>query len=214
MAATLYQRLFNHLNGYVNDSGVAVLTRPMDVEKPGEFDGPSITISPAHDVESACYYLVHAFGSIYQWSNDFDRAQKVFEQLRKAKTEAAIAAWRRFEETSSEYAAWVLQEIGHAEAVGSYTVFFRADIEAMTIFHRTGKEPRGPDFFADWKRRVESGEIRVEPFRPDRKAGGPAGARLVRLTWSPAPVHCCQSDGGGAGCADRPPPFWERCAHP
>jgi hypothetical protein len=36
----------------------------------------------------------------------------------------------------------------------------------MTVFHRTGKEPRWPDFFAEWKARVERQEIHVEPFRP------------------------------------------------
>jgi hypothetical protein len=60
----------------------------------------------------------------------------------------------------------VLHEIRHADVVSPYSVFFRADIEAMTIFHRTGKEPRWPDFLADWKARVARGEIRVEPFRP------------------------------------------------
>ena len=47
-----------------------------------------------------------------------------------------------------------------------YTVFFRADIEAMTIFHRTGKEPRWPDFFAEWKQKVARGEIQIVPFTP------------------------------------------------
>jgi hypothetical protein len=164
--AGLYQRLFDDLRDYIDARGIEVLARPMDAEKPGEFDGPTITINPSHDLESACYYLVHSFGSICQWSTDFDRAQKVFRDLRNDKTEEAIAAWRRFEEASSEHAVWVLQQIGHAGAVGSYTVFFRADIEAMTIFHRTGKEPKWPDFLADWKGRVERGEIRVEPFRP------------------------------------------------
>jgi hypothetical protein len=66
----------------------------------------------------------------------------------------------------SQHAVWVLSAIGHAEAIEPYTVFFRADIEAMTIFHRTGKEPRWPDFFADWKESVRKGEIQVDPFRP------------------------------------------------
>jgi hypothetical protein len=36
----------------------------------------------------------------------------------------------------------------------------------MTVFHRTGKEPRWPDFFAEWKQRVATGEVQVEPFPP------------------------------------------------
>ena len=164
--------LFADLERFVSLYGVQVLFRKMDEEKPGEFDGPSITINPVHNREALSYYLAHSFGSIYQWSTDFGHAQKVFEALREAKKgpdslfEPALEQWRVFEQTSSEHAMWVLREVGRGEAVDPYTVFFRADIEAMTIFHRTGKEPRWPDFFGDWKKSVERGDIRVEPFRP------------------------------------------------
>ena len=164
--------LFHDLERFVSSHGVEVRLRQMDLETPGEFDGPSITINPVHDRQACCYYLAHSFGSIYQWSTDFEHARKVFEALRDAKKgsrsdfETALEAWRGFEQTSSRHAVWVLSEIGHAEAIEPYTVFFRADIEAMTIFHRTGKEPRWPDFFAEWKQRIASGEIQIEPFRP------------------------------------------------
>jgi hypothetical protein len=36
----------------------------------------------------------------------------------------------------------------------------------MTVFHRTGKAPAWPEFYADWKRRVAAGEIRIDPFTP------------------------------------------------
>ena len=164
--------LLDDLTGFVRARGIEVRSRNMEVEKPGEFDGPSVTINPKHDRQALSFYVAHALGSIYQWSTDFARAQTVFNDLRDAKKddragfERALEAWRSFEQTSSEHAVWVLGEIGHAEAIDPYTVFFRADIEAMTVYHRTGKEPRWPDFFADWKRRVESGEIRIDPFRP------------------------------------------------
>ena len=164
--------LFDDLERFVTSHGIDVHLRNMDVEKPGEFDGPSITINAKHDKEACCYYLAHSFGSIYQWSTDFEHARKVFEDLRDAKRakgaafEDALDAWLRFEQNSSEHAVGVLAEIGHAESILPYTIFFRADIEAMTVFHRTGKEPRWPDFFADWKEKVERGEVRIEPFRP------------------------------------------------
>ena len=68
--------------------------------------------------------------------------------------------------TRADAAARKLAEAGHADEVDRYTVFFRVDIEAMTVFHRTGKEPRWPDFFAEWKEKVATGEIQIEPFRP------------------------------------------------
>jgi hypothetical protein len=165
--------LLTDLVDYVRSHGIDVRSKDMDVEKPGEFDGPTLTINPKHDREALSFYAAHALGSIYQWSTDFEHSRKVFNGLRDAKKEPgrprfeeALARWRQFEATSSDHAVWTLTHIGHEAAVRPYTVFFRADIEAMTIFHRTGKEPRWPDFFAEWKEKVSTGEIRVEPFEP------------------------------------------------
>jgi hypothetical protein len=178
------RELFEDLERFITSRGVQVRLRKMEVEKPGEFDGPSITINPKHDRDASCFYLAHSFGSIYQWSTRLEHARQVFDGLRDAKRsvaevsrdadadgtrsrfEEALEAWRLFEQSSSEHAVGVLAEIGHNDSIHSYTVFFRADIEAMTVFHRTGKEPRWPDFFAEWKRKVARGDVRIEPFRP------------------------------------------------
>jgi hypothetical protein len=167
--------LFADLRRFIESFGVLVKLTDMDIETPGEFDGLSITINPKHDGESACFYLAHSFGSIVPWSTDVARAQKVFDDLREAKKrqrqeaaqfELALGRFRGFEETSSEHAVWILGQIGHAGVIDPYTVFFRADLEAMTIFHRTGKAPRWPDFFSEWKQKVATGEIRIQPFEP------------------------------------------------
>jgi hypothetical protein len=60
----------------------------------------------------------------------------------------------------------MLEQIGHRRAIRPYTIFFRADLAAMTIFHRTGHSPRWPEFYAQWKRRARSGDVWVEPFTP------------------------------------------------
>jgi hypothetical protein len=155
--------LFDDLRGFVESLGVRVHLKDLDIETPGEFDGPTITINPRHDRTAAAYYLAHAFGSIVQWSTDMEGAKKVFDDLRDAKKrrrkspdafELAVLRWRKFEQTSSEYAVWTLEESGHSPAIEPYTIFFRADIEAMTIFQRTGKAPKWSEFFDDWKRQV------------------------------------------------------------
>jgi hypothetical protein len=168
-------RLFDDLRRFIEGFDVRVTLKEMDIEKPGEFDGLTITINPKHDATAASYYLAHAFGSIVQWSTATDMARRVYDGLRTAKKrrgedptrfEQALTRYRLFEQTSSGHAVWMLDQIGHSDAVADYTTFFRADIEAMTIFHRTGKEPPWPEFYADWKQRVEAGEIRVDPFTP------------------------------------------------
>jgi hypothetical protein len=98
----------------------------------------------------------------------------MFDELRDAKKaradparlERAIAAYRDFETESSEFAVWLLGELGHAGAVPSYTNFMRADLEALTAFHRTGVAPAWRDFFACWNEDVAAGRRDVEPFRP------------------------------------------------
>jgi len=169
--------LFDDLRSCAESSGVEVRLKELDIETPGEFDGPTITINPRHGHTAAAFYLAHAFGSIVQWSTDFECAKRVFDDLRDAKKrrqkssdafEQAVLRWRKFEQTSSEYAVWTLEESGHSLAIEPYTIFFRADIEAMTIFHRTGKAPEWPEFFGEWKRQVKRGEIQPEPFAPRR----------------------------------------------
>ena len=166
---------FDDLRAFIESSGVRVHLKEMDLETPGEFDGLSITINPRHDRTAAAYYLAHAFGSIVQWSTDFAGAKKVFDDLREAKKhrrqdagrfDQAVSRWRTFEQTSSELAVWTLAKSGHGDQIEPYTTFFRADIEAMTIFQRTGKAPDWPEFFSEWKRKVATGEIQPEPFRP------------------------------------------------
>jgi hypothetical protein len=168
-------RLFDDLRRFIERFSVAVVLERMDIEKPGEFDGLTITINPKHDANAASYYLAHAFGSIVQWSTAPEMARRVYEGLRTAKRrchedsarfDQALEEYRTFEQTSSEHAVWILAQIGHRDSIADYTRFFRADIEAMTIFHRTGKAPSWPEFYADWSQKVAAGEIRIESFTP------------------------------------------------
>ena len=46
--------LFDDLECFITNYGVQIRLRKMDLEKPGEFDGPSITINPVHDRRACC----------------------------------------------------------------------------------------------------------------------------------------------------------------
>ena len=83
-----------------------------------------------------------------------------------ASLDEAVGQYRRFEERSSEYAVWLLTDIGHDWATGPYTSFLRADIEAMTLFHRSGRAPRWAEFYSQWKRLGRSREVWIKPFTP------------------------------------------------
>jgi hypothetical protein len=111
-----------------------------------------------YDVEERTYYLVHALASIVRWSLSLPLIQRMFEELRAAKQEKhadpdrlerAIEQYRAFKVEPSEYAVWLLAKLGADEVVPSFTNFMRADLEALTLFHRFGRVPVWRDFFAD-----------------------------------------------------------------
>jgi len=114
-------------------------------------------------------------GSIVRWSLSRDAVQQLFDELRDSKEtkqeraqrfEKAIQQYRDFETESSEFAVWILVQLGYGDAVGTYSNFMRADLESMTQFHRTGQAPVWRKFFEQWNRDVAIGRRHVELFSP------------------------------------------------
>ncbi len=170
-----FENLFDDLRARVEGYGVQVKSASLNPETPGKFDGPTITLNTACGLEARCYYLAHSLGSIVQWSADPAGSRAAYDGLHEAKATKdadparfaeALRRYLRFEETSSEYAVWLIADAGHGWAVPGYTLFFRADLESMRQFHTTGAAPVWRDFFADWKERVSRGEAVAEPFQP------------------------------------------------
>ena len=168
-----FAELMAALQDYVRTRDVRVHSRAMTLERPAEFDGVSITINTRHDLESRCYYLLHSFGSIVGWSVDFDRVTAIFDTLRLAKAsrelepealEEAIEAFRGFEERASEYGVFALHDLGCPSAVPGFSEFFRADLEAITEFHRRGRAPVWPEFLALWQSDIAAGRRVDRPF--------------------------------------------------
>src|SRR5205085_1466869 len=135
----------------------------------------SVTMNEAYEAEERLYYLIHALGSIVRWSLSRDAVQDTFDELRAAKEtrasdpdrlEAAIGHYRAFEIESSQFAVWLLAELGHAAVVPAYENFLHADLEALTAFHRHGRAPVWRDFFARWNEEVRAGVREVLPFDP------------------------------------------------
>ncbi len=170
-----FDKLYSVLAAWGARHAIHVDEADLDEDTPGEFDGLSVTMNRGYDPEQRCYYLMHALGSIVQYSLDPPRWKGMFDELRAAKAarprhaeriEAAIGDFLTYEEAASDFAVHILIETGHADLIPSYTNFARADLEAMTYFHREGAAPVWPTFFADWNRRVAAGEQPVKPFRP------------------------------------------------
>ena len=165
--------VFQCLKRRVESFGVAVVVHPLALDTTGVFDGLTIITNARYDLETRCYNTAHSFGHIVQWSLEYARFQELYEQLHAAKAdklcradvlERALGEFRRYEEEASEYAAWLLAQVD-ARILRSFTVFARADIEAIVTFHREGFAPCWQPFFDSWKRRVERGEITAPPFQ-------------------------------------------------
>ena len=170
-----FEELLTDLQTRASEYGIHIRSKELAVDKPGEFDGFTITLHPGYDLQSRCFYLAHAFGSIAQWSVNYGEARGIFDSLRDAKKakstdphvfRRALREYLAFEETSSDHAVWLLDDLDHHWAIEPYTLFFRADLESMAQFHETGVAPVWYKFFAYWKEKVRSGQLTVIPFKP------------------------------------------------
>ncbi len=94
------------------------------------------------------------------------RAAKGEKETDPARLERAIERYRAFEIESSEFAVWIFLAHDHPEVMPPYTNFMRADLEALTEFHRSGRAPVWRDFLTRWNEQVASGETEVLPFHP------------------------------------------------
>jgi hypothetical protein len=172
---TSFERVYQAVRTWAEANGIEVLEERLAPEKAGVFDGTSVTMNSVCTAEERTYYFAHALGSIVRWSLSGPDVQAMFDELRSAKKtraenpgrlEAAIERYRAFEIESSEFAVWLLTQLGHADAVPSYTNFMRADLEALTEFHRRGRAPVWRDFFARWNEQVACGERHILPYHP------------------------------------------------
>jgi hypothetical protein len=170
-----FSRALSDVRAVVERRGVRVSQRPLKRELVGVFDGVSVTLNSDYGPEELTFYLAHTVGSIARWSLSGDVVQAMFDELRDAKAgradaarlERAIAAYRAFETESSEFAVWLLDELEHGALVSAYTNFMRADLEAMTEYHRNGTAPVWDDFFARWNEAVAAGLRKVPGFEPN-----------------------------------------------
>jgi hypothetical protein len=164
---------FARLEAHVRSTGVAVGWRRMKPDTPAIFDGLSIVLNDDHALGETAYYLVHSLGSIVGWSVDTARVKHLFEELRASKAtkdaepdrfERALAAFRAFEEASSAIGVGILHRTGLAELAADFSEFFRADLEAISLFHRTGALPIWSEFLAAWHRDLAAGRREPRPF--------------------------------------------------
>jgi hypothetical protein len=170
-----FARILDDVRDAAERRGVRVGERTLKPEQAAVFDGVSVVLNRDYEPEELTYYLAHALGSIARWSLSRDAVQAMFDELRDAKKaddagrrERAIEAYRAFEVESSEFAVWLLAELRHTDVVPSYTNFMRADLEALTEFHRTGTSPVWREFFARWNAEVAAGRRVVPPIPPKR----------------------------------------------
>lgn len=153
--------------------GIEVRHAELDAKVPGEFDGPTITLNREYDAVERAFYLAHSIGSIAEWSLRPEESQQVFRELQHAKKrrsadearlERALAGYLAFENTTWEFAVWLLADTGHHALVAAFINFGRADMESMRVFHLTGKAPVWREFFSRWNDEVGRGVRTVTPL--------------------------------------------------
>src|SRR5262245_37903939 len=170
-----WAKVYNRLKARIESYGIAVEERRLGFETTGVFDGLSITTNIDYDKETRCHNIAHSVGHIVQWSLDYPRFQKLYDDLNAAKShkakdpaslERALLHFRDYEEEASRYAAWLLGDSGSPQALADFTNFARADTEAIAGFHRHGIAPIWHDFFADWNQEVTEGRRLLTSFQP------------------------------------------------
>ena len=173
--STAFPRVYHAIGNWARLQNVEVRDEELPKGKAGEFNGVTVTMNRTYDLEERAYYLIHALGSIVTWSLDKCDVQAMFDELRAAKEvkaadaarfERAILRYRAFEIGSSEFAVWLLADLSFPEVVAPYTNFMRADLEAMTRFHREGIAPVWHIFFSQWNEDVARGRVKIDLFEP------------------------------------------------
>jgi hypothetical protein len=172
---TSFEHCYQTIGEWAVAHGIQVRDEALPPGKAGEFDGILVRMNRAYDAEERSYYLAHALGSIILWSLNKTDVAQLFIDLRDAKTEkainpirfeAALGRYRDFEVAASELAVSLLDQLGQCDKVPRYTHFMRADLEAMTEFHRMGRAPVWATFLNRWNYDVASGRRQVLPFDP------------------------------------------------
>jgi hypothetical protein len=169
-----YEPMIRAVVKWCEAHGIRVQEGSLAADKVGEFTGRHVLMNRDFEPADRLFYLTHAIGSIVLWSRDRQKSQQVFTELRDAKKsresqsdrlERAIERFRLFEIQASELAVWLLDECRCPDAISCYTNYMRADLEAMTVFHRTGTAPMWHNFFRKWNAEVSAGKRRVEAFQ-------------------------------------------------
>jgi len=170
-----WQRIYDDLRDRIESYGVKVLARQLGFETTGVFDGLTITTNVDYDWETRCHNIAHSIGHIAQWSLEYERFRTLYDELYAAQArkradaqplEQALLRFRAYEEEASQYAAWLFEVTGWKQVLPAFTVFARADIEAIAGFHRDGIAPIWRTFFAEFQAKIARGEIVVSPFTP------------------------------------------------
>jgi hypothetical protein len=165
--------LYEDLKRRAARHAITIRHAELDKELAGEFDGPTITLNNSYDPLERVFYLAHSLGSIAQWTIHCEPSRQTFRELRRVKRtsqpaaadfQRALADYLAFENRTWEYAAWLLHDTGHSKLLPPFTNFVRADMEAMRVFHTTGKAPDWQEFLTAWNEEVRLGRRKVEPF--------------------------------------------------
>ena len=109
-----WRDLWTRLAARVTQYGFRITLQPLDRPKLGIFDGLTITIDPALELEMQCFLVLHLFGHSVQWVSPSYRPEIV--GISDDDLEVYLDALKRYEHNAARFGLQLLHEAGDDRA--------------------------------------------------------------------------------------------------
>jgi hypothetical protein len=132
----LWQRLQREVTRY----GFAIELRRLEAPKTGIFNGLTITLDPAVDLETRCFILIHLFGHSVQWVAP-SLASSLAELKHTDDHARFMQALHDYEFAAAGYGMQLLHEAGVTDLDQWMSDFVETDWRYVEHYYRTGQIP-------------------------------------------------------------------------
>jgi hypothetical protein len=151
----LFKRAFDRLERHIEDTyGIPVVISDVLDPNTGDFDGASIKLDYANDLDVAVFVLAHLFGHTAQWATN--QRQRELGTIYASKA-PPLELWeevKTYERDASRIALQLFHDAGIDELDQWLSDWAEADWAYLENFYRTGEK-------GDFRRFLKEGGARV-----------------------------------------------------